>query len=151
MPGQFTRSNTKSAKLRPQDVLDIRNRYAGGATQGTLARDYQMSVGTIGRIVRGESWNAFAQVPTDRAIQTEAAHEAYAAGEFPGLVPPAGGNETDHQASMQRVMERLNPLQRGEDLLGLIEPAGVPPGTTPNPASTPSPSEEESFLEETSK
>ena len=51
---QFERSSTR--KLTAEDVQQIRAAYGEGATQGSLARYYGMSVGQIGRIVRGESW-----------------------------------------------------------------------------------------------
>lgn len=44
-------------KLGYGQVQDIRTRYANGATQAQLCREYGMSVGQIGRIVRGESWS----------------------------------------------------------------------------------------------
>jgi hypothetical protein len=56
----FQPHNTRAARLTPEDVANIRERYADGATtQGALARHYRVSVNTIGRIVRGESWNAY--------------------------------------------------------------------------------------------
>lgn len=56
--GVFYRGNKRQGnrKLGYGMVQDIRTRYAGGATQGSLARAYGISVGQIGRIVRGESW-----------------------------------------------------------------------------------------------
>lgn len=67
----FRQSNTRAAKLRPQDILDIRTRYASGETQGRLSRDYQISLGQIGRIVRGESWQQLPTQRTDQDIQME--------------------------------------------------------------------------------
>jgi hypothetical protein len=57
---KFNRHNTRSAKLSATDVYNIRQRYTEGESQGSLAREFQVTVGTIGRIVRGESWQAFA-------------------------------------------------------------------------------------------
>lgn len=45
-----------SAQLTEAQVQVIRRRYAAGATQGSLARVYQVSLNTIGRIVRFETW-----------------------------------------------------------------------------------------------
>ena len=57
MPGQpFTSFRNPNGKLTGEQVLSMRNRYAAGESQGSLARDFGVSVGTVGRIVRGESW-----------------------------------------------------------------------------------------------
>lgn len=53
---KFRRRNFANAKLLPEDIVMIRRRYNAGETQGSLSREYRMSIGTIGRIVRGESW-----------------------------------------------------------------------------------------------
>lgn len=54
---RFYSGNSRSARLTAAQVQTIRARYqAGGVTQGDLAREYQVSVVQIGRIVRGESW-----------------------------------------------------------------------------------------------
>ena len=37
-------------------VRELREAYAGGETQGSLSKRFGVSVITIGRIVRGESW-----------------------------------------------------------------------------------------------
>ena len=37
----------------------MREAYARGATQGELCRLYRMSIGQVGRIVRGESWSEY--------------------------------------------------------------------------------------------
>lgn len=47
-----------NARLTEEIVRTIKQRYFdAGDTQGHLARVYQVSVNTIGRIVRGETWN----------------------------------------------------------------------------------------------
>lgn len=48
--------NAGGRKLSEGMVGEIRRRYAKGETQGALSRGYGVSVGQIGRIVRGESW-----------------------------------------------------------------------------------------------
>lgn len=53
----FERRNTKARRLTPSQVEEIKERYASGETQGSLCRAFSMSVGQIGRIVRGESWS----------------------------------------------------------------------------------------------
>lgn len=52
----FERNNRTAKKLTLSQVAEMREHYAQGVTQGALARHYKMSVGQIGRIVRGESW-----------------------------------------------------------------------------------------------
>lgn len=59
--GKFRRGHTQAARLTATKVLEIRQRYASGETQGALSRDYQVSVGQIGRIVRGEAWQEYQQ------------------------------------------------------------------------------------------
>ncbi len=55
---KFLKGNKSQAKkLDAKMVRDIRELYGrSDATQGQLARDYGVSVITIGRIVRHESW-----------------------------------------------------------------------------------------------
>jgi DNA-binding transcriptional regulator LsrR (DeoR family) len=53
--GTFQLKNSKAMKLTQGDVRMIREMYEQGTTQGALAREFQVSVGQIGRIVRGES------------------------------------------------------------------------------------------------
>lgn len=50
----FERNKTR--KLTQGQVQEMRQFYGEGATQGALAKHYGMSVGQVGRIVRGESW-----------------------------------------------------------------------------------------------
>jgi len=59
----FSRRNIASAKLTPQSVLEIRQLYNDGWSQGRLARHFHVSVITIGRVVRGESWQQYYQEP----------------------------------------------------------------------------------------
>jgi hypothetical protein len=55
----FISNNTRAGKITAQEVYDLREEYAAGATQGSLARKYKLSVGQVGRIVRGESWQSY--------------------------------------------------------------------------------------------
>ena len=48
----------KTRKLTQLQVEEIRQWAAKGATQSSLCRHYGVTIGTIGRIVRGESWVA---------------------------------------------------------------------------------------------
>lgn len=72
---KFPHGHHKAAKLTGVQVLRIRELYSVGYSQGALARDYQVSVGTIGRIVRGESWQAVTEgspVASPGALDSEA-------------------------------------------------------------------------------
>lgn len=67
--GLFARNHGKAGKLTLDQVGEIRRYYAEGATQGALARHYGVAIGTIGRIVRGESWAG--QVRAGQGTQAE--------------------------------------------------------------------------------
>lgn len=54
----FNPKENKTRKLTQQQVEEIRHWAAQGATQSSLCRHYGMSIGQIGRIVRGEAWKA---------------------------------------------------------------------------------------------
>lgn len=70
---KFPRGHKRAAKLTGEAVLEIRQRYVNGESQGSLARAFQISVGQIGRIVRGESWIETAQVEDPQGIRDAAA------------------------------------------------------------------------------
>ncbi len=55
----FNQGNVRAGKLTPTLVHDMRLEYAAGATQGSLARKYGISIGQVGRIVRGECWQQY--------------------------------------------------------------------------------------------
>lgn len=52
----FQTKNKQAKKLTAGQVAEMRQHYAQGATQGALCKYYKVSVGQVGRIVRGESW-----------------------------------------------------------------------------------------------
>lgn len=54
-----------SSPCTPEEVMRIRQLYAQGWTQGRLAREFQRNVGTIGRIVRGETHQELPQISPD--------------------------------------------------------------------------------------
>lgn len=58
---KFPQGHHKAAKLTGVQVLRIRELYSVGYSQGALAREFQVTIGTIGRIVRGESWQAITE------------------------------------------------------------------------------------------
>jgi len=43
-------------KMTAELVQEMRRAYGEGATQGALARHYQLGIAQVGRIVRGECW-----------------------------------------------------------------------------------------------
>jgi len=63
---EFGHRNKKAAKLGLVEVRQIRQLYGEGATQSALCRRFGVSIGQIGRIVRGESWQeeAGARLPS---------------------------------------------------------------------------------------
>jgi hypothetical protein len=46
----------KCSKLKVEQVLDIKTRVGCGERQASLAREYQVSKGLVGRIVKGHAW-----------------------------------------------------------------------------------------------
>lgn len=100
MSGKFHRLNTKSATLTPQKVLQMRKDYAQGKTQGQCAKDYGISVGQVGRIVRGEAWMQVPEVPTDGDL---------------GLTALLDQGPID---SMTKVNETAESIRRVKELLG---------------------------------
>lgn len=74
MTTQFRKGNISRAKLTPVQVQDIRERFAQGATQGALAREFRVSIGQIGRITRGEAWLDYGERP--EALGSQAHREA---------------------------------------------------------------------------
>jgi hypothetical protein len=67
--GKFTKGNVQAKRLTAEKVLEIRLKYSEGQSQGSLAREYEVSVGQVGRIVRGEVWQNFQQVEPTQAIE----------------------------------------------------------------------------------
>lgn len=75
---KFNKHHTKAAKLTPSQVFELREKYSQGQSQGSLAREYQVSVGQIGRIVRGESWQQYtnpAEIKEPVHVTTGVSHE----------------------------------------------------------------------------
>lgn len=62
-----------TAKATPALVQTIRVEYAAGASQSTLARRYQLSINTIGRMVRGETWQDLPDQPQTAGTPAEQA------------------------------------------------------------------------------
>lgn len=56
-PGHAKGERVNTAKLTAAQVTEIRTRYAaGGVTQKQLAVEYDVTHGTLGKIVRYEAW-----------------------------------------------------------------------------------------------
>lgn len=53
---KFGRNNRRAAKLGAVQVEEMRREYDLGVTQRELGAKFGVSVGQVGRIVRGESW-----------------------------------------------------------------------------------------------
>lgn len=74
------RGNRQARKVTLEQVGVIRERYAQGETQSTLSVEFRLSVGQIGRIVRGESWQESAfltakqgETPQERMMKLQVA------------------------------------------------------------------------------
>jgi uncharacterized protein YjcR len=66
-------NNRRHAKVNADAVIDIRKLFADGMTQRELAQRYDVAVGTIGRIVRGESWKTLPMIRTEQEIEHDMA------------------------------------------------------------------------------
>lgn len=62
-----------SKPCTPQEVMRIRTLYAEGWSQGRLAREFRRTVGTIGRIVRGETHQELPSISKEEDIAAAAA------------------------------------------------------------------------------
>ena len=113
MMTQFNSTRQPPGKVPLTTVLEIRLRAREGWTQGKLAREYHLSVGTIGRIVRMETHNKVAIV---------------------GALPTAAPAASELEASANRLLAFQSLLdQNGEamavDTDKLINEASKPPAT----------------------
>lgn len=70
----FDAKNKRAKKLSQSEVTEMRRYYGEGITQGQLSRAYGVTVGTVGRICRGESWQegAGARMPTQEEMDATA-------------------------------------------------------------------------------
>lgn len=53
---KINQENPPSAKITPDDVRNIRRRYADGETQTAIAKDFELASGTISNIVNRKRW-----------------------------------------------------------------------------------------------
>ena len=105
----FERNNRTAKKLTLGQVAEIRELYAQGATQGQLCRRFGMSVGQIGRIVRGESW----------------------ASDTP---PTSMPRESDIEASAQRLLRVQAQVQQEPELAKMAGEVAAIPHRAPPPS-----------------
>ena len=73
MTSHFRRGNHYAAKLRPDQIVEMRQRYAEGWTQGALVKEYDVSLSTVARCVRGEIWRHLPQPRSEEELTTGAA------------------------------------------------------------------------------
>ena len=59
-------------KMSAEKVQEMRRMYGEGATQGALARHFQIGIAQVGRIVRGECWQAGAGARAPTAAEADA-------------------------------------------------------------------------------
>lgn len=111
---KFSQGHTRSAKLTAMQVIDIRVKFADGATQGSLAREYGVTVGTIGRITRGETWNQFQFVESEGQVDARLAKERLAFGPRP---PPT----QDEILASQRKLAAMLGEAAPPDLMKAVE------------------------------
>lgn len=62
---------SRSAKTTWADVQRLRELYNSGRTQGSLAREFGLSIGQVGRIVRGEAWQTAEPEPEEPSLSPE--------------------------------------------------------------------------------
>jgi hypothetical protein len=118
---RFRSGHTRAAKLTAVDVLTIRQRYDAGDSQGTLAREYKMSIGQIGRIVRNESWNTSAA----KVVSTNAAEESLARYTATMAVPDELLNVVELSAEIKESLSRIPGLKKDRPLGPGELPEGV--------------------------
>jgi hypothetical protein len=128
--GKFTRGHRRSAKLTPGQVLEIRRLYSEeGWTQSRLSLTFGMSVGQIGRIVRGEQWQSYTQIPDEQEIEDRMVREPASAEEIaesqarmkvileapPPAPAPTPSNATDLASLLDGLRKRRAELQQQVD------------------------------------
>lgn len=134
---RFDRGNRRAAKLTAVKVEEMRLEYELGMTQRELGEKYELSVGQVGRIVRGESWadTGVAQGFVERRAREEGRLEGKERGsgeEIPGRLDfetPEG--LLDRLLVLQTRNGIGSPIpegikQRAKELLGEIGPKGEP-------------------------
>lgn len=119
MPGRsFGRGNKRASRLTGEDVLTIRERYAmeRGCTQARLAREFQVTVGTIANIVNRLTWQ---NISGDDGAPIE-----------PPPLNPRPKGPKDLEASMAK-MQRLLDNMPGAPKAPYSDPPPEGPGEEP--------------------
>jgi hypothetical protein len=92
----FQPGNLRARKLTGEQVLTIRERYATerGCTQGQLAREFQVTIGTIASIVKGLTWQGLTRGDAVRRPPCD-------------LPPPPPASDAELASSQDRLLARL--------------------------------------------
>lgn len=115
----FNRGNRRAAKLNGETVVKIRQLYAQGWTQGELSREYDISIGQIGRIVRNEVWQNVGSEPITRAPPS-------------GGVLPSESEVIEGAGVMSKFLEDVNKeLQKTQSINKSLDNLKGDPGVPP--------------------
>lgn len=122
---QFIPKNKQAKKLTLEQVGEIRRYYAEGATQGELCKYFKVSIGQIGRIVRGESWveTAGEREASPREMQ-ETAERLLALQQKINSAPQIATMAEEFERTLKQHIPRPSPLDGGgevKELEGLTE------------------------------
>lgn len=127
--GKFRRFHTQASILTAEQVLEIRERYwQQNWTQGALARHYGVAVGTIGRIVRGESWQGLGGPGTHEAATEKPAAQALLEAAEDRIIEQSisHGSSSDAAAaaSLKKLLEMGIEVTQGEAAAPTAEAGG---------------------------
>lgn len=125
----FSRGNVRAGKLTPETVMEIREEYNRGVTQGYLARKHHVSVITIGRIVRGETWQDYPgpgehRGATERTVE-RCLHNAAEDRQIMEQIAASAGADTAAAASLRKLLEMGVEVTRGEAAAPPAEAGGA--------------------------
>jgi len=124
----FEKRNRQSAKMTAEQVGEIRQHYAEGATQRDIGEYYGLSTVQVGRIVRRESWRGSAgsgersQSDVDKSQGRLLAMMGVGSmDELVGLVPTVAVAVTEQPPARQAPRSLLDGGDGGDD----SEPTGL--------------------------
>ena len=124
MLNSFGRGNRKASKVTAVQVEGMRRKYEQGMTQRELALEYRLSIGQVGRIVRGESWQ---DTGSARGYVEREAWRAVERGEMgEGRLRGIPAEQEMVEESLRRVMERVE--WEGEETKEVSLVGAVPEG-----------------------
>jgi hypothetical protein len=129
--------NKRAAKLNPEQVAEMRRLYSEeNWTQGRLARHFAMSVGQVGRIVRGEHWHDYTRPPTDQEIaaSTTPVDEDEVRASEAKLLEKLSSSSPPSPPAEDPIEEILRRRSRGEDPLARFR---SPSEAEPSPEEVP--------------